>query len=460
MATVDAPRSAAARAIDAPGPFHLDPFSLARRMMRDPLGLIEELHRDFGDVVRMRIGPIAYYMLFHPDHVKHILQDNNHNYVKGAIIARSKVLIGDGLFSSEGESWRRQRRLAQPAFHRQRIGAFAETMVACGRDELDAWAGLAANGSSFDLMAAMSRLTLRVVGKTLFSLDLSGDAAAVGAALLTALDFVVYRSFHLIVPPLWVPTQRHLRFRRALRTLDEVVLRIIDARRRDGDARGDLLSMLLAARDEETGEGMTDRQLRDEVMTFVLAGHETTAVTLAWIWALLCAHPDVESRLRDEVEAAIGQREPTLDDLAALRYVRMVVEEALRLYPPLWAFGRQAIAEDRAGDYRIAAGAPVNVCPWVMHRDPRFWDDPLRFDPERFTPDRFAGRHRFAYLPFSGGPRLCIGNEFALMEATLLVAMMTQRYRIALTEPRRPVVPEVRLTIRPAGGLPVRVRHA
>jgi cytochrome P450 len=458
--TADVARPPAARGIDAPGPFFFEPFSAAWRMMRDPLGMLEEGHRTYGDVVRTRIGPLAYYTLFHPDHVKQVLQDNNHNYVKGPLIARAKVLIGDGLFSSEGDFWRRQRRLAQPAFHRQRIGAFAETMVACGRDELDAWAGVAASGSSFDLMAAMSRFTLRVVGKTLFSLDLSGDAAAVGTALLVALDYVVYRTFHLFVPPPWFPTPRHGRFRRALRTLDEVVLRIIDTRRRDGDPHADLLSMLLGARDEDTGEGMTDRQLRDEVMTFILAGHETTAVTLGWTWALLCANPEIESRLRDEVAAAIGRREPGVEDLPALRYVRMVVEEALRLYPPLWAFGRQAVAEDRAGEYRIAAGAPVNLCPWVTHRDPRFWDDPLRFDPERFTPERVAKRHRYAYLPFSGGPRLCIGNEFALMEATLLVAMMAQRYRVALADPGRPVVPEVRLTVRPAGGLPVRVRTA
>lgn len=443
---------------DAPGPVYWEPFTIARRMLRDPLGMMEQSWREHGDVVRSRIGPIAYYALFHPEHVKHVLLNNNRNYVKGPIIARAKVLIGDGLFSSEGETWRRQRRLAQPAFHRQRIGAFADTMTACARDMLDSWRDAAASGATFDLMEGMSRVTLRIVGKTLFSLDLSGDAARVGDAFLHTLDFVIHRTFNLVVAPLAFPTPRNLAFRRARGVLDDVVQRIVETRRRTGDDPGDLLSMLLDARDEDTGAGMSDRQLRDEIMTFVLAGHETTAVTLAWTWYLLCRHPEVERRLRDEVAAAIGSREPGFGDLRALGYVRMVVDEALRLYPPLWAFGRQALAEDEVGGYRIRAGAPVNLSPWITHRHPDFWDEPERFDPERFTPERVAERHRFAYLPFSGGPRLCIGNEFALMEATLLVAMMAQRYHIEPADRARQVVPEVRLTIRPLGGLPVRVR--
>lgn len=433
---------------------------MARVMMRDPLGMMTRLAREHGDVICIRLGPFRYYTVFHPDHVKHVLQENHTNYVKGPIIARSRALIGDGLFTSEGDFWRRQRRLAQPAFHRQRVAAFAEAMITCGRELLDDWRGAAASGAPFDLMAEMSRVTLRVVGKTLFSLDLDGDARAVGAALQTAMDHVVYRTFHLLILPTAVPTLRNLRFRRALDALDAVVLRIIESRRHEPAADEDLLGLMLGARDEETGEGMSDRQLRDEVMTFVLAGHETTAVTLAWTWYLLCRHPEIAQRLRDEVRAALGSREPAVGDLPALRYVRMVVDEALRLYPPLWGFGRQAIGEDRIDGYRIAAGAPVNLSPWITHRHPDFWDDPERFDPERFAPERATTRHRFAYFPFSSGPRLCIGNEFALMEATLLVAMMAQRYRIELAEPDRAVLPEAKLTVRPLGGVPVRVRAA
>lgn len=454
--------SAAGLPIDPPGPVLWNPIRAGRDMLRDPLGRLVADWREYGDVIRMRIGPVAYYGLVHPDHLQHVLQENNRNYVKGPIIARTRILIGDGLFTSEGEFWRRQRRLAQPAFHRQRIGGFAATMTGTAGEMLDAWSlGAAATGEAFDLAAEMSRVTLRIVGRALFSLDLQESAATVGRALVDALDVVTRRAFTLLPLPLGVPTTDNRRFVRARRDLDEVVLRII-AERRDGDGQpyGDLLAMLLEARDPDSGEGMTDRQLRDEVMTFVLAGHETTAVTLAWIWYLLGRHPEVEQRLRDEVAAAVGRRTPTPDDLPALRYVRMVVDEAMRLYPPVWAFGRQALADDRVGPFRIRAGTPVNLAVWLTHRHPDFWPDPERFDPERFAPERAAARHRFAYLPFSGGPRLCIGNEFALMELVLVVTMMAQRYRITPVDPDHVVEPLVRVTLRPQGGVPVRIRPA
>jgi cytochrome P450 len=448
------------RAAEPPGPIFWNPIAAGRDMIRDPLGRLEADWREYGDVIRIRIGPLRYYGLVHPDHVQHVLQENNRNYVKGPIIARVKILVGDGLFTSEGDFWRRQRRLAQPTFHRQRIAGFVDTMTSAAGGMLDAWSRAATTGATFDLAAEMSRVTLRIVGRALFSLDLQGDASAVGEALVDALDVVTQRAFTLFPAPLWVPTSANRRFVRARRALDDVVLRIIAERRRTQHDAGDLMAMLLAARDAVTNEGMTDRQLRDEVMTFVLAGHETTAVALSWIWYLLGRHPEIEQRLRDEVAAAVGSRVPTADDLPALRYVRMVVDEAMRLYPPVWAFGRQAVSEDEVGGYRIAAGTPVNLAVWCTHRHPEFWPDPDRFDPERFAPQRAAARHRFAYLPFSGGPRQCIGNEFAQMEAVLLVTMMTQRYRIALADPERTIEPDVKVTIRPRGGVPVRIRAA
>ena len=455
-ATVTPP---AQRSDDPPGPLFWNPIAAGRDMMRDPLGRLMADWRDYGDVVRIRIGPLSYYGLVHPDHLQRVLQENHRNYVKGPIIGRTKILIGEGLFTSEGDFWLRQRRLAQPAFHRQRIAGFAATMTGTAAAMLDDWSGAASTGAAFDLAAEMNRLTLRIVGRALFSLDLQGDAATVGAALVDALDVVTQRAFTLLPFPLWVPTVANRRFVRARHMLDQVVLRIIAERRESGHDAGDLLSLLLSARDADTGEGMTDRQLRDEVMTFLLAGHETTAVALSWIWYLLGRHREVEQRLRDEVAAAVGRRTPTPEDLPALRYVRMVVDEAMRLYPPVWASGRQALADDRVGDYRIPAGAPVNLATWLTHRHPQFWPDPERFDPERFAPERAATRHRFAYLPFSGGPRLCIGNEFALMEAVLLVTMMAQRYRIALVDPERTIEPDVKITLRPRGGVTVRVRN-
>lgn len=428
-------------------------------MRRDPLAFVSGLKRDYGDVVLVRMGPVHVYMLFHPNDVKHVLQENNQNYVKGPIIGRVKVLIGEGLFTSEGPFWRRQRRLAQPAFHRDRIASFFDTMVRCTTDRLDAWETHADNGQPFDVAADMNELTLTIVGLTLFSRDLSGEAAAVGSAMRDAVKFTADRAMSYLVPPLFLPTRRNRDFRVALRTLDRMVFETIEARRRSGDDGRDLLGMLMSARDEETGERMTARQLRDELMTFILAGHETTAVALSWTWYLLAQHPEVEDRLRREVMGLLGTSPPTIEDLPKLPLTRRVVSEAMRLYPPVWGIGRQSIAADTVGGYQLPAGAVVNMSPWVTHRDPAIWEEPDRFDPDRFLPERSKDRPRFAYFPFSGGPRLCIGESFALMEAQIVIAMTVQRYALRL-RPDHVVVPEVHLTLRPRDGLPMTLHRA
>jgi cytochrome P450 len=439
-----------------PGPSYWTPIGPGRLIRRDPLGFLTSLARDYGDVVRLGMGPICAYSIHHPDGVKHVLQDNNQNYVKGLVVDRVKVLIGEGLFTSEGDFWRRQRRLAQPAFHRERIAGFVDTMVRCTAARLATWEQAARSGEPIDVAAEMNALTLTIVGETLFDRDLSGDAADAGRALRVALEVTAQRAMSYFVGPIWLPTARNRAFRRAVRTLDGVVFEIIDARRRAHEPGRDLLGMLMAARDEETGEGMSRGQLRDEVMTFLLAGHETTAAALAWTWYLLALHPDVAERAREEVLGVIGDRAPAIDDLARMPLARMVVEEAMRLYPPVWGISRQAIAADEIGGYDIPAGAIVNLSPWVTHRHPAFWPEPDRFDPERFRPGVERNRPRFAYFPFSGGPRLCIGETFALVEAQLIVAMMLQRHRLTLVD-STPAVPEPTLTIRPRGGLRMRV---
>jgi cytochrome P450 len=442
-----------------PGPTYLTPFSAARAMRRDPLSFVTELARDYGDLSAVRMGPLRAYMFFHPDAVKHVLQEHHTNYVKGPIIGRVKVLIGEGLFTSEGTFWRRQRRLAQPAFHRERIAGFVETFVRCTADRLAPWEARVASGAPFDVAADMSALTLTIVGRALFDRDLSGEAAAAGQALAVALECAAERSLTYVPFPLVVPTRRNREFVRARRVLDRLVYEIIDVRRRCGDARGDLLGMLMAARDDETGERMTTRQLRDEVMTFLLAGHETTAVALTWTWYLLSQHPEIAARVHAEVTQVLGQRAPTLADLPALPLARMVVEEAMRLYPPVWGIGRQALGADTIAGRPVPKGAIISLSPWVTHRHPAFWDEPDRFDPERFTSERVRARHKFAYFPFSGGPRLCIGETFALVEAQIVVAMVMQRYRLDVV-PGTVVAPEPHLTLRPRGGLPVTVRRA
>lgn len=442
-----------------PGPRYRTPFAAARAMRRDPLGFISALARDFGDVVCVRMGPLSVYMFFHPDAVRHVLQEHNQRYVKGPIIGRVKVLIGEGLFTSEGTFWRRQRRLAQPAFHRERIAGFVDTMVASTAERLDAWRPAAAAGSSIDVAAEMNELTLTIVGRTLFGADLSADAADVGRALRIALAGTSERALRWMVAPMWVPTRSNRTLRAAIRTLDRVVFDVIERRRRDDTPGNDLLGMLMAARDEDTGERMTARQLRDEAMTFLLAGHETTANALSWALYLLARHPDAEERLRAEIAAVLGDRRPTYDDVASLSYARAVVEEAMRLYPPVWGIGRQTVEPDEVHGVSLPAGSVVNLSQWVTHRHPSFWPEPERFDPTRFLPATGVDRPRFSYFPFSGGPRLCIGEAFALVEAGVALAMLLQRYRLTLPA-GHVATPEVSLTLRPAGGLPMRVRPA
>jgi cytochrome P450 len=432
----------------APGIRYPTAFHFLFAARRDPLGLLLAAAREYGDVVRFDAWPYVIHMLYHPDHIKYVLQENNRNYWKGNLIGRVKPLIGEGLFTSEGDFWRRQRRLAQPAFHRQRIESFATIMSTAGTRMLEAWAAPAADGTPIDFMEHMSRVTLRIVGQALFGIDLVGEAAGVGRAMLSALKFVSEEAFSLFPSVLMIPTPRNLRFRRARAELDRVVLGIIEGRRRSGAGGDDLLAMLMEARDEDTGEGMSDRQLRDEIMTFVLAGHETTAVTLAWACLLLAQHPEVGDRVRREVSTVLAGRTPALADLPRLELTRRVIDETLRLYPPVAVISRESYAADEIGGYAIPAKSGAMLSPYVTHRHPAFWPDPEHFDPERFTPEQVAARPRFAYFPFSGGPRLCIGNEFALMEAQILLATIMQRYRVDVA-PGHVVQEEIRVTLRP-----------
>jgi cytochrome P450 len=404
-----------------------------------------------GDVVRIQIGFWSIYFFSHPDHIKHILQDNSQNYSKGEVAEFFKPLIGEGLATSEGALWRRQRRLAQPAFHRQRLATFAAIMTDCTVSMLERWRTHTENGQPLDVAAEMARVTFDIVGRTLFSTDISSRADEVRRALTTAREHIIRQAnFPLSLAKL--PTRRNRRFWQAIHVLDQVVYSIIAERRRERKNTGDLLSMLLLARDEETGEAMSDKHLRDEVITFLLAGHETTAIALTWTWYLLSMHPEVERKLRAELAEVLGGRTPTAKDLPNLKYTRMVIEEALRLYPPGWIMSRNAIGDDEIGGYHIPAKATVVMSQYVTHRHPAFWENPEGFNPERFTPECSAGRPRYAYFPFAGGPRQCIGNEFALMEAQLVVATVAQQYRLHLV-PGHPVEPNPVLILRPRDGL-------
>lgn len=444
---------------EPPGPGTLATLAIGPRFRRDPLGTTASVVRRYGDVICSRFGPWRFYTVFQPAHVQHVLHDHHDNYVKGALVARARILIGDGLVTSEGTLWRRQRRTIQPAFHRPSIVTLAPAITAGVETMLAGWNRRAADGAPLDLAAEMTRLTLDIAGMAFFGVELGDEARRVGDALRVALAYLNRRLTSLLPLPTALPLPQALRFRRARDTLDRLVADVIQRRRRAGAADRNMLSLLLAARDPETGEAMSDRQVRDEVMTFVLAGHETTALTLTWALYLLARHPEIDTRVRAEIHAALGDRSPTPDDLPRLPYTRAVLDETLRLYPPLWAFGREPIADDRIGGYRIRAGSSVAVVPWITHRLPDVWPDPERFDPERFTGLGARARPRYAYLPFGGGPRQCIGSEFALMEAHLVLPAIVRAYRVELVDDR-PVEPYPTVTLRPRTAITARLRPA
>ena len=368
----------------------------ALNIRRDPLGFFLDANRRYGDVVKYRFVIWPGYFVNHPDYVKRILQDNHRNYSKDVFDYNLlRRLLGVGLLTSEGDTWLRQRRLAQPAFHRRRIAELGTLMTGATVTMLEQWQPLAERAQPLDVAVEMMRLTLHVVSSALFGTDVGDDADTVGRAFATAnrhLSDFLYVPF----PPLSVPTRRSRQLKAATGQLDEVVHRIIDWRRRSMEDRGDLLFMLMQARDEETGQGMDDRQLRDEVMTLLLAGHETTANLLAWAWYLLDNHQEVECRLHAELDNVLGGRLPAVEDLPTLPYTRIVLEEALRLYPPAWAISRKAEADDELGGYHIPANAVMLMSPFAMHRHPDFWENPDAFDPERFAPERASSRPRYA----------------------------------------------------------------
>lgn len=437
------------RNVPPPGPEGYRLFASARQIQRDPLQFLTELTRTYGDIafVRFLVWPV--YVINHPDFIKQVLQEHHRNYNKDNFDYRLlRPLLGKGLLTNDGASWLHQRRLIQPTFHRQRLAAFGSLMTEATLAMLERWERCAGRGEVFDVAAEMMLLTLRIIGQALFSLDLSDDANAVGQAITTANDYL-----RAPFPPLFVPTPRNRRLQTALRRLDALVYDLITTRRQSQQDTPDLLSVLLAVRDEETGQGMNDRQIRDEVITLLLAGHETTAVALCWTWYLLAQHQECEQRLH----AVLGGRLPTVEDLPNLPYSRMVLEESLRLYPPAWSFSRNALADDELGGYHIPAGSTVLLCPYTTHRHPAFWEQPEVFDPLRFTPECVAARPHYAYFPFGGGPRLCIGSAFAMMEAQLILATVAQRYRLCLGTDMR-VEPEPLVTLRPRGGLPMLIQ--
>jgi cytochrome P450 len=434
-----------------PGPTSRIPASALLAFRRDPLGFLSRVGRDYGDLASWRAASIQFFFLNHPDLVKEVLVTRQAKFVKSRALQRARSFLGDGLLTVEGEQHRRERRLAQPAFHRERVASYAEAMVDLAERARDRWR----DGERIDAAHEMMRLTLGVVGRTLFGADVEGEAEDIGRAVTAILGHFdrLVMPFSELLDRLPLPSNR--RFERAAARLDETVYRMIAERRASPGDRGDLLSMLLAARDEEgDGTGMSDKQLRDECLTIFLAGHETTANSLTWTWYLLSHHPEVEARLHEEIDGVLGGRRPSFADLPRLSYAEAVLAEAMRLYPPAWAVGRQSTEDVPVGEYVVPANSIVLMSQYVMHRDPRFWPDPERFDPDRWTPEARATRPKFAYFPFGGGARGCIGESFAWMEGVLLLATLARRWRLELAPDAR-VEPQAVITLRPRYGMPM-----
>jgi cytochrome P450 len=438
-----------------PGPRGSPLWGSLFHMRRDPLRFFLETAQAYGDVVRYRMGRRLGFFFGHPDQIRDVLVTHQHSFMKGRGLQWAKHFLGEGLLTSEGEFHRRQRRLSQPAFHPQRLQTYGAVMSEYAVRARERWQA----GAELDLHREMMALTMAVVGKTLFDADVEGEADEIGASLSAII--ALFPRFSLPGAGIihFLPLPSNFRFFRARTRLDATIYRMISERRGSEGDRGDLLSMLLLARDEEgDGGGMTDRQLRDEVMTLFLAGHETTANALAWTFYLLSQHPRAETRLHAELDAVLGGRPPSAEDIRELRYTEQVFAESMRLYPPAWGVGRRALRDQPIGGTLVPKGAFVVLSPYVTQRDPRFFPDPEAFDPLRFTPEAHAARPKFSYFPFGGGARQCIGERFAWMEGVLLIAAIAQRWRLRLVPGQR-VEPQALITLRPRHGVRMRVER-
>ncbi len=420
------------------------------QLQENPLHVMERATLEFGPLAHLPLPALDAFVLGSPKLVHHVLVANVKNYVKQTRgYEMLRLVLGNGLVTSEGDFWKRQRRIAQPAFHRERLGGFGQVMTRAANEMVDRWA----LGQPFDFADEMMRCTLRVVGETLLSADVMGNADHVSAALTEALEHLIHRTLHPLSAPEWVPTPQNLRFKRSLETLDGVVLGVIAARRKGQGPTDDLLAMLMESKDPETGEGMTDAQLRDEVMTIFLAGHETTANNLSWTMALLGRAPEVERKLVAEADAVLGGAVATMETAHRLPFAMNVIKESLRLYPPVWSLGRRVLEDDVVDGWLLPKDALVFISPWAIHRLPEFWSEPLAFDPDRWNVEDPRRAHG-SYLPFSMGQRKCIGDGFAMMEAQLILTTVLQRVHLSLV-PGQAFEPEPVITLRPRGGVQV-----
>lgn len=415
--------------------------------MREPIAFLRQAAQTHGGLVRLRLGKEGILLVSDPAYVKHILQDNYHNYIRGRSVEAARLLLGNGLALTDGDSWLQRRRLMQPAFHRRRLEGLVATMASTVQEVVERWQPLVQPGQPLDVAAEMMELTLTVIVKTMFSLDDGETIKRLAEAFNVGQAFIFNRAYSLLPLPLWLPTGENGRFHTALTTLDNIIYGLIAQRRAHPTDQPDLLTMLLEARDAETGAGMSDQELRDEIMTLFFAGHETTATALAWALHVLQTNEAVRRCFLDEIEQVALPA-----DLTQLSYTDRLLQETMRLYTPIWILSREAVADDEIDGYHIPAGTNLLISPYVTHHDPALWPNPDQFDPDRFLPEQVSQRHRFAYYPFGGGPHLCIGQTFAMMEAKMVLATIFQSYQLTPL-PNHPIDHKAEVTLRPKYGI-------
>jgi cytochrome P450 len=415
---------------------------------------MSEAVREYGDAVRVAIGPKKLYIFNHPDHAKHVLADNAENYHKGIGYTEAKRALGDGLLTSEGALWREQRRTIQPVFQHKRIAAQAGVIVDETLSLVERLRVHSGSGRAVDVLTEVTALTLGVLGATLLDADL-GAFASVEHSFEAVQDQAMFEMETLGLVPRWLPLKGQREFRRARADLQRIVDILVAQRKANPIQAGDdVLTRLIASTGRESDRRVGDRRMRDELVTLLLAGHETTASTVGWTLDLVSKHPEVRDRLHEEAVAVYGDRRPSYEDLNNLRYTHMVLQEAMRLRPPVWILPRRALAEDEVGGYHVPAGAEVLICPYTLHRHPRYWPEPDSFTPERFDPDVPVDRPRYAHIPFGAGPRFCVGNHLGMMEATFIISTVMRDLRLSRV-PGREAKPEPMMSLRLGGGLPM-----
>ncbi len=418
----------------------------------NPLDFLTDCGRNYGDIIPLQLGLTSACLIANPDYIEQVLKDRN-SFIKSRGFRALKTLLGEGLLTNEGESWFRQRRLAQPVFHQKKINGYGKVMVEYSEAITENWV----DGEIRDVHADMMSVTLKIVMKCIFDQDVSeGEAKNVSHALDVAMNWFESKRKQNFLIWEWFPRPENIRYRNAIKNMDESIYSLIGQKRQSSEEGKDLLSMLMQARDEDDNSQMSDKQLRDEVATLMLAGHETTANALSWTWMLLAQNPQVEDKLWNELKTVLNGRLPTVEDLVQLQYANMVIKESMRLYPPVAIFGRETVSDYQLDDYEIPAGCVVMMSQWVMHRNPKYFDNSEEFIPERWENDLEKRLPRGVYIPFGDGPRICIGKGFALMEAVLILATIAQKYKLTLIEDH-PIVPQPSITLRPEHGIKVEI---